>query len=91
MEDKELKIFEIRSGGEKQWICAYTNIQALKILLNLEDTGLNEYDDKDEIVEIPKEEWPKMLIRNSDEDDFTTFEEYMKTATNPDIIATTIY
>ena len=32
-----------------------------------------------------------MTIRNSDEGDIQTFEEYMKTATTPDIIAGTMY
>lgn len=98
MEGKELKIFEIKEGSEKHWVCAYTNIQALKTLLNITDRVLGEYDDSDEITEVPKEKWGALTVSNSeydekDPDDWEskTFEEYMKDATGPDIIAGTMY
>lgn len=96
----ELKIFELRwsSQDEKEWVCARTNIEALKIYFNITDTAMIDLDDEDEIIEVPKEKWPEMAIRNSEynpkdpEDCGTkTFEEYMKTATVPDIIAGTMY
>lgn len=89
----ELKIFELRWTGEKEWVCAYTNIHALRVLCNITDIDLTDMNDTDEIIEVPKEKWPEMTIRNSDSDpeDITTFEDYMKKATGPDIIAGTMY
>lgn len=94
MEDKELKIFELRwtSQGEKEWVCAYTNINALVTYLCITDTDMADLDYQDEIIEIPRNKWPEMSIRTDQKDGIEkTFEEYMKTATIPDIIATTIY
>jgi hypothetical protein len=88
---KELKVFELRWTGEKEWICAFTNIHALRVYCNITDTDLTDMNDTDEIVEVPKEKWPEMTIRNSDKDEFQTFEEYMKAQTTPDIIAGTMY
>lgn len=95
-----LKIFELRwtSQGEKEWVCARTNIEALKFYLNFTDMGIGELDDADEIIEIPKEKWTEYKVGNSeyDEKDPTdwqekTFEEFMKDQTAPDIIAGTMY
>lgn len=97
---KELKVFELRwnNSGEKEWMCAYTNIQALKEYCSITSTDLIDMDDVDEVVEIPKDKWSEYNINNSeydetDPDDWKqkTFEEYMKEATAPDIIAGTMY
>lgn len=97
-EEMPLKIFELRwtSQGEKEWVCARTNIEALKVYLSITDTNIIDLDDTDEIVEIPKEKWGELKIRNSDsygDDDWDemTFEEYMKDQLKPDIIAGTMY
>lgn len=97
---KELKVFELKWNklGEREWMCAYTNIQAIKEYCSITSTDLIDMDDVDEIVEVPKEKWPEYTIGNceydeSDPEDWKskTFEEYMKTATHPDIIAGTMY
>lgn len=88
----DLRVFELRwTGQEKDWVCAHTNIEALKTYLNITGTDISDLEYEDEIVELPKEKWPGMTIRNSDKGDIKTFEEYMKTATTPDIIAGTMY
>lgn len=96
----DLKIFELRWNniGEKEWMAARTNIEALKCYFNITSTDMSDLDDADEIVEVPKEKWPEMIVRNSDynsndpEDWQTkTFEEYMKEQIKPDIIAGTMY
>lgn len=96
----ELKIYELcwNAQGEKEWVCARTNIEALKTYLSITDMNIVELDDADEIVEVPKEKWSEYSIRNSEYDhedpedwETQTFEEYMKTQTRPDIIAGTMY
>lgn len=94
----ELKIFELRWTGEKEWVCAYTNIHALRVLCNITDIDLTDMNDTDEIIEVPKEKWSELYIKNMDFDELNdpedwkqmSFEEYMKDKTLPDIIATTI-
>src|SRR5574341_879183 len=92
----DLKIFELRWSkiGEKEWIAARTNIEALKYYFSITSTDMNDLDDEDEVIEVPKEKWGEMTIRNSDynsndPDDWATktFEEYMKEQIHPDIIA----
>lgn len=100
MENKELKVFELRwvKQGEKEWMCAHTNIEALRTYFNITDTDITDLDYEDEVIEVPKEKWAEIIINNSeydesDPDDWAqkTVEEYMKTATSPDIIAGTMY
>lgn len=95
-----LKIFELRwtKQGEKEWMAARTNIEALKTYFSITSTDMSDLDDVDEIVEVPMEKWSEMTIRNADynsndPDDWQikTFEEYMKDQTGPDIIAGTMY
>lgn len=96
----DLKIFELRwtNIGEKEWMAARTNIEALKCYFNITSTDIADLDDLDEVVEVPKEKWSEMTIRNSEYDsgdpsdwEIKTFEEYMKDQTGPDIIAGTMY
>jgi hypothetical protein len=94
-----MKIFEIKwtSQDEKEYVSGRNAIEALKTYFETVGTDID-IDDDDEIIEIPKEEWPKMSVRNTeydenDPDDFEemTFEQWMKE--NPDscIIAGTMY
>lgn len=94
---QELKIFELKCGGERIWVSGYTNIHALKVICSHESSDISDYEESDEIIEVPKDKWPEMTIRNSDynsndpEDwETKTFEEYMKDQKIPDIIATTL-
>jgi hypothetical protein len=96
----EMKIYELRwtSQNEKEWVSGRTVIEALKTYFAITDTSIIDLDCEDEIVEIPKEEWSKMTIRNTeynekDLDDFEemTFEEWMKQNPKSDIIAGTMY
>lgn len=86
---RSLKVFEIRVGGEKEWVCAYTNIGAIKVHSAITDMDLVEYEDTDEVIEIPENKWPEMRIMG-DGDTLNTFEQYMKKAMKPDIIATSL-
>ena len=92
------KIYEIRIAGEKEWICADTAIEALKFYFGLTEMDLSDFEDEDDIVEIPKSEWDRKFIYDTDEQDKNgnypisqTFAEFMKTATGCEMIATTNY
>lgn len=94
-----MKIYELRwSSSEKEWISGRTIIEALKTYLSITGTDIIDFDNEDEIVEVPREEWSKMTVRNNeydenDTDDFKemTFEEWMKQNPVSDIIAGTMY
>lgn len=97
---QELKVFEIKLAqqGEREWVCAYTNLNAVQTYLWITGVNIMDFHKEDEVIEVPKEKWPEMTIRNSDHDpgdpeskETETFEEYMKRATGPDIIAGTMY
>jgi len=93
------KIYEFSVGGEKEWVCADTLIEALKYYYDLTAMSISEFENDDDIIEIPKEKWAEMKITDTEgiEDDETgfpilmTFAEYMETANRCDIIATTNY
>lgn len=93
------KIYEFRISGEKEWICSDTLIEALKFYYGITEIDLLDFDDEDDIVELPQSEWSKMNILDTEQpmDDegnypiIETFEEYMKHAQFTEIIATTNY
>lgn len=93
-----MNIYEINSGEGKTWVCANTNIHALRKYSDITGTILFELDDSDYIRRLDREEWTKFQIY--DEEDLmsdgeshgTTFEEYMKGEdTCAHIICSTIY
>jgi hypothetical protein len=96
-EAKELKIFELRwiKQGEKEWMAARTNIEAIKTYLSITGTDIVDLDPEDEIVEIHRNEWGNYKIKNMDYDgddwEYMTFEEWIEGRTEPDIIAGTMY
>jgi hypothetical protein len=93
------KIYEFQINGEKEWICADTLFEALKFYYSINDLKLTDYDNCDDIIEVPKEKWSSMNILNIEEprDDnghypvIETFEQYMQHAQFTEIIATTCY
>jgi hypothetical protein len=44
----ELKIFEINTGGEREWVAAYSNIHALQVVYSFNDVDLMDYNSHDE-------------------------------------------
>lgn len=88
-----MKIFELNweSQGEKEWIAAHTNIEALQVYCSITGTDLNDLDVEDTITEVPREKWTKMTVRDPDDSDITrTFAQWMKDNKKPDIIAGTM-
>lgn len=95
-----LKIFELHliDVDEKEWIAAETIIHALQTYESTTDVGLFELSSKDEIRELPVEEWPKHHVTNSDYDPddpndwkSMSFDEYMKSCTASCLICGTAY
>lgn len=91
-----MKIFQINwHDGEKSWIAAKSNIQALQVYTDITLMELSEFEDNDEIIELDRGKWADHHITDGDEDDigndnYTTFEEWMLENDEPDIIAETI-
>lgn len=92
------KIYEFQINGEKEWVCADTLVEALKTYCAITDMSITDFEDDDDIVEVPKEKWAEMEIVDTeaeyDEEKgypvIKTFAEYMETeATRAEIIATT--
>ena len=101
--NNELKIFELRwnNHNEKEWVAAYTNIGALLFYSNVTSSNIWDFDNEDEIVEIPKEKWGTLYVINTeynpesqDEDKIwqrKPFSELMLGKTQPFILAGTMY
>jgi hypothetical protein len=103
----EMKVFElVWSNGEKEWVCAHTNIEALKTYMSITGTDEVDMDNDDELREIPKWQWRELFIElEEDDEDYDqeeyvegregkktiSFETYMKHAHKPDIMAGTMY
>lgn len=85
-----MRIFEFQINGEKEWVAANTIIEALQTHSSITGIDLAEYEDEDEIMEIPKDKWPDFKVTDA-EGRFPakTFEQWMKENTKPDLIATT--
>lgn len=89
--------FQLKSIGEKEWICAYTYIEAIKIYMENNDYSTEELNIEDDIVEVEKSKWSETMIEDpdfneNDEDNIKeiSLEEYMKDAGIPHTIAVTI-
>lgn len=74
----EAKIYQFEIDGEKVWVAANNEEEAVKEYQDLDDD--REYT----LTELPKEEWSKQKVRNGDYDEtdpedweVKTFEEFM--------------
>ncbi len=94
-----MKIFELRTNkGEREWISGNTIIEALKTYFSTTGMDINDLNDDDDIVEIPKEKWSEIIIINdeydkTDPDDFKeiTLEQWIKENPTSEIIAGNMY
>lgn len=94
-----MKIFEIvYADGEKQWVAADTNIEALREVISTEDTDL---DLMEEIRDLPENKWDEMNVVNNEYDEESeedeenwetkTFREFIKGYKSSVIISSTFY
>ena len=96
--NKEFKVYELQTNGESQWMCAKTLVSALFKYEEITGVSLEEWDEEDDVVIVPKSKWKDMKILNPDEEDengemlvIQTFDQYMSTANKVDMIASTVY
>lgn len=87
-----MKIYEFQLGNGKEWVCANTIFESIQTHMRINALEFDEYCDQDDITEVPPEKWSSLFIVDHDSGDLEqTFYQYMETATEPDIIATTVY
>lgn len=93
-----MKIFEIRfeKEQEKAWVYALTNIHAIKTYCSVTSTGLYDFDEVDEVVELPKEKWSEFTVYDdeseSEDSNKMTFEQWVEENkdSGSDVIAVTL-
>jgi len=90
-----MKIFEIRytDKNEQEWVCANSLIHALRVYCSITGMDLIEFEENDEIIEIPEAQWHTYTIQDENGKVVKTFRQYMDENVNneADIIAGTPY
>ena len=95
-----MKLFQITwtMQGEKEWIAATSIIGAIKAYCELASFDISDFEDDDEITEIPPDQWDGMTVQNTeyDENDPEDKEswiltELMAESNEPRLIAGTMY
>lgn len=71
-----MKVFEIKwtSQDEKEWITAESLIAAIKFYCSETSWDIQDFEDDDEIREVPQEEWSKIKVKNDDNEILTVME-----------------
>lgn len=93
------KAFKIMFGGERYWICARTEIEALQTMVTDVGIEFSDFDHEDSIEVIPINEWPGLKIVDPETDlevhdeleVLETLAQHMETAKRPGFIASTDY
>ena len=93
------KAFKIMFGGERYWICARTEIEALQTMVT--DVGVEflDFDHEDSIEVIPSDQWSDLKIVDpetdlEEHDEYEVLEtlaQHMQSAKAPGFIASTDY
>lgn len=93
-----MKAFQIKTKGEVDIVASESLLKAIVFYTAVNGLSEEDFDDDDEIIEIPKEQWATFVIKNTDYDpedpeDKEEFilEEYMKEIDSPEIIGSTAY
>lgn len=91
-----MKIFQLCTGGETEFIASQNIIKAVIFYCQLTGFDETDFEDDDSIAEIPEDKWIDFAIRNDDYniedvDDWETktFKEYMKDVTESELLAST--
>ena len=83
-----MRVFEFLIDGDKTWIGAPTFISAVQTYCDVNSLRIEELDYEDDIIEVPKEKWDEMIIKDPDgEIEDYSFSEWMKENSQPGIIA----
>lgn len=87
-----MKIFEIRWSdrdgfkNEKSWVAALTPIEAIKTYTSTTNLGLFDFENEDDIVELPKEKWNEHFITDENGKKEMTFAEWIENYPNDSCI-----
>lgn len=83
----KLKIFEITNSqyGQIAWVAGYGLMHALSIFNRATDS-VYDWDEGDEIVELPEDKWDSYTV-TEDEEPTITFTEWIEINKDPDMIA----
>lgn len=85
-----MKIFEINwSDGNKSWVSGKNVLQAIQTYCSINDFSITYFDDEDDIVELPKEEWSNYNVMDDEGKAEMNFAQWMEKNTESDIIAET--
>lgn len=83
-----MNVYEFKTS-EREWVCANTTFEALIIYLTTTGMDISDFNKSDDIIVLPPSEWDNYEIVFEDDELNMTIAEYMKDATEPDIICTT--
>lgn len=84
----KLKIFEIGDDTDKDWVIAYTNIQALSILTS--ETGMSLGDlELSSVKKLPKKLWSEYFVFDEFGNKEISFGLFMLTVDEPTYLAST--
>lgn len=90
-----MNIYELQISGESEWIVANTVIEALKVYKETTGNGLDDFDNEDDIVEVPESEWDERKVHHPDEEDenqqYKTYRQMVEEATEPFYGWSTVY
>lgn len=92
-----MKIYRIETSGNYDYVCAHTVIEALQTYSTMTDYNLIDFSPEDDVIEIPQNLWPTLYFKLEGEVDNAgnpkeiTFAEFMRTAQEPELFATTAY
>lgn len=85
-----MRLFQLNSKSEKYFIAAHTIVEAIQLFCSLQSTTILEMDHEDDIIEVPREKWDEMTIKDPEgEEESITFLQYMENLDIPEMIATT--
>ena len=89
-----MKVFEFQwtKEGEKEWVAASSLVAAIREYSSSTGTGPSDWDDNDEIIEIPETEWDNHFCHDPDDiEDKMSFSEWVKQNPHGGMICGTMY
>ncbi len=89
-----MKIFEFQWNRieEKEWVAANSLVAAIREYCSTTGCDWTDWEDNDDIVEVPESEWDKCLLHDPDNvDDQMTFTQWVKENPHGGMICGTMY
>lgn len=83
-----MNIYNFKINGENEFIAANTIFEAIKHYNSINGLEISDFENTDDIVLIPENEWSEYYITDEQGNKLQTFEEYMKTVISVELFAT---